>query len=105
VQDADDGDTATCVETLRPDGKGIGDRRRQGLSQQSVAHGPRSRGRPQIGRSQTLVPHTRASKKWLSPRAARAQSPEPVLQLPMRLRISRTSGSSFEVPRILRYSR
>ena len=59
VQDADDGDTTTSIETLidaaeqieavRPDGDGTRrDRRRQGLSQQSVARGPRSRRRAQL---------------------------------------------------------
>ena len=51
VQDADDGDTTTCVQTLieaaeqveavRPEGKGLEEIvRGQGLSQQSVARGP-----------------------------------------------------------------
>ena len=61
VQGADEGDTTTIIETLteaaeqieavRPDGDGLRrGRRRQGLSQQSVAGRSRSRGRPHLHR-------------------------------------------------------
>ena len=59
VQDADDGDTTTSIETLIEAAEQVeavrarrrgraGGRRRQGLSQQSVAGGSRSRRRPQL---------------------------------------------------------
>ena len=93
VQDADDGDTTTSIETLieaaeqieavRPDGDGLArGRRRQGLSQQSVARRSRSRGRPQLhlrtrSRPTQLEEEARGARRGVSQSSAHSRRARP----------------------------
>ena len=93
VQDADEGDTTTSIETLteaaeqieavRPDGDGLArGRRRQGLSQQSGARGSRSRGRPQLhlgtrSRTAQLEGEARGARRRVSQSSAHSRAARP----------------------------
>ena len=106
VQDADDGDTTTSIETLieaaeqveavRPDGDGHRrGRRRQGLSQQSVARRSRSRRRPQLH----LRTRSRTTELEEEPDGARRGLPQSSAHPRARgLRLLRLRGERLERP-------